>query len=164
MSETYQRSSEPLPGQPRRSALLQPLLSAAAGRRSTARRDLAGDRRAESIHADRLCRQRLREDGHLPDGYACRCSLYDSAVVSSFLETFGRNERDITCECERSNTPSIVQVLHINNGVTINERLQDRDSCVARALAGSVRLEAIIETPICAVLAASLRRMKSSVC
>ena len=61
--------------------------------------------------------------------------LYDSAVVSNFLDTFGRNERDITCECERSNTPSIVQVLHINNGTTINERLHDENSCVSRALA-----------------------------
>jgi hypothetical protein len=61
--------------------------------------------------------------------------LYDSAVVSNFLKTFGRNNRDITCECERSNTPSMVQVLHINNGVTINDRLRDEKSCVASALA-----------------------------
>jgi hypothetical protein len=60
--------------------------------------------------------------------------LRDSAVVSGFLATFGRNERDITCECERSNTPSMVQVLHINNGMTINERLRDKASCVSREL------------------------------
>jgi hypothetical protein len=60
--------------------------------------------------------------------------LADSAVVSTFLKAFGRNERDITCECGRSNTPSLVQVLHINNGETINERLQSPDSCVAAAL------------------------------
>jgi hypothetical protein len=60
--------------------------------------------------------------------------LRDSAVVSNFLKTFGRNERDITCECERSSTPSMVQVLHINNGVTINDRLAARESCVARAI------------------------------
>lgn len=60
--------------------------------------------------------------------------LADSAVVSNFLKTFGRNERDITCECERSNTPSIVQVLHINNGVTINDRLSADKSCVAKAM------------------------------
>ena len=60
--------------------------------------------------------------------------LQDSAVVSNFLKTFGRNERDITCECERSNTPSMVQVLHINNGVTINDRLRDKDSCIAQAM------------------------------
>lgn len=60
--------------------------------------------------------------------------LYDSAVVSNFLKTFGRNERDITCECERSNTPSMVQVLHISNGVTINDRLAKEESCVTKAL------------------------------
>ncbi|MCA9216559.1 MAG: DUF1553 domain-containing protein [Planctomycetales bacterium] len=60
--------------------------------------------------------------------------LHDSAVVSDFLETFGRNERDITCECERSNTPSMVQVLHISNGVTINERLRAKDSCISKIM------------------------------
>ena len=60
--------------------------------------------------------------------------LADSAVVSNFLKTFGRNDRDITCECERSNTPSIVQVLHINNGVTINDRLSSERSCIAKAI------------------------------
>ena len=60
--------------------------------------------------------------------------LHDSAVVSEFLKTFGRNERDITCECERSNTPSMIQVLHINNGVTINDRLNQEDSCIAKAM------------------------------
>jgi hypothetical protein len=49
--------------------------------------------------------------------------LYDSAVENYFLSTFGRNQRRITCECERSNEPSMVQVLHISNGNTINEKL-----------------------------------------
>jgi hypothetical protein len=72
--------------------------------------------------------------------------LYDSAVVSNFLTTFGRNERDITCECERSNTPSMVQVLHIHNGQTINERLRDSKSCVSHALAsGPLDFQTIIE-------------------
>ena len=31
--------------------------------------------------------------------------LRDSAVRSYFLNTFGRNQREITCECERSNQP-----------------------------------------------------------
>jgi len=61
--------------------------------------------------------------------------LYDSAVHSPFLKTFGRNERDITCECERTSVPSLVQVLHINNGDTINKSLRDEKSCVAKALA-----------------------------
>ena len=42
--------------------------------------------------------------------------LHDSAVTSYFLKTFGRNNRMITCECERSEEPSMVQVLHIAGG------------------------------------------------
>lgn len=71
--------------------------------------------------------------------------LYDSAIVSDFLSTFGRNERDITCECERSNTPSIVQVLHISNGTTINERLREQTSCVSRALGENPAWESVLE-------------------
>ncbi|MCH8043824.1 MAG: DUF1553 domain-containing protein [Planctomycetes bacterium] len=71
--------------------------------------------------------------------------LYDSAVVSQFLKTFGRNDRDITCECERSNTPSMIQVLHINNGSTINGRLKHKESCVAKALAAKTSDAALLE-------------------
>ncbi|HMP06265.1 MAG TPA: DUF1553 domain-containing protein, partial [Lacipirellulaceae bacterium] len=49
--------------------------------------------------------------------------LYDSAVQSWFLTSFGRNSRTITCECERSDDPSIVQVLHLTNGDTVNRKL-----------------------------------------
>ena len=49
--------------------------------------------------------------------------LHDSAVQSYFLQTFGRNQRRITCECERSDEPSLVQVLHLSNGETINPKL-----------------------------------------
>ncbi len=54
--------------------------------------------------------------------------LYDSAVSSYFLKTFGRNERAIACECERSNQPSMVQVLHLSNGVTVNDKLTKKES------------------------------------
>ncbi len=60
--------------------------------------------------------------------------LYDSAVVSQFLSTFGRNKRDIVCECERTNKPSMVQVLHLANGTTINEKLMSGSSCVSAAM------------------------------
>lgn len=58
--------------------------------------------------------------------------LYDSTVVNQFLKTFGRNQRRITCECERSDEPSIVQVLHINNGETLNPKLAQEGSHVDR--------------------------------
>jgi hypothetical protein len=50
--------------------------------------------------------------------------LYDSAVENYFLQAFGRNPRRIVCECERSDEPTIVQVLHISNGSTLNEKLR----------------------------------------
>ncbi len=49
--------------------------------------------------------------------------LYDSAVENYFLQTFGRNARRIVCECERSDEPTMVQVLHLSNGSTLNEKL-----------------------------------------
>jgi hypothetical protein len=64
--------------------------------------------------------------------------LYDSAVLSSFLSKFGRNNRDIVCECERTNKPSLVQVLHIANGSTINEKLKSNSSCVEIAISKPV--------------------------
>ncbi len=61
--------------------------------------------------------------------------LYDSAVDSYFLKTFGRNDREITCECERSEEPSMVQVLHIANGDTINSKLSAKENRLAALLA-----------------------------
>jgi hypothetical protein len=54
--------------------------------------------------------------------------LRDSKVVSYFLQTFGRPDRAITCDCERSNEPSMTQVLHIMNGDTINSKLENDKS------------------------------------
>jgi hypothetical protein len=56
--------------------------------------------------------------------------LYDSAVENYFLQTFGRNPRRIVCECERSDEPTIVQVMHISNGSTLNEKLAARGNRV----------------------------------
>jgi len=61
--------------------------------------------------------------------------LYDSAVDNYFLQAFGRNQRRIVCECERSNEPSMVQVLHISNGETINEKLKASGSHVEKLVA-----------------------------
>ena len=71
--------------------------------------------------------------------------LYDSAVVSYFLKTFGRNQRRITCECERSDEPSMVQVLHLSNGDTINKKLATKDCRVDQVLKPDVSTEQLIE-------------------
>jgi hypothetical protein len=64
--------------------------------------------------------------------------LYDSAVENYFLQTFGRNQRRIVCECERSDEPTIVQTLHLSNGSTLNEKLH----APGNRLAGLIRLRA----------------------
>lgn len=60
--------------------------------------------------------------------------LHDSAVESYFLQTFGRNQRRITCECERSDEPSMVQVLHLSNGNTLNDKLAAPENRLSRWL------------------------------
>lgn len=53
--------------------------------------------------------------------------LPDSSIDSYFLSTFGRPERIITCECERTDEPSVTQVLHLYNGDTLNQKLQSNE-------------------------------------
>ncbi|MCE9556691.1 MAG: DUF1553 domain-containing protein, partial [Planctomycetes bacterium] len=61
--------------------------------------------------------------------------LYDAAIVSPFLKTFGRNEREVACECARTNEPSIVQVLNLTNGGSINGKLADKKNKLTELLA-----------------------------
>ncbi|TWU05000.1 DUF1553 domain-containing protein [Stieleria varia] len=70
--------------------------------------------------------------------------LYDAAVNSYFLKTFGRNPREITCECERSDEPSMVQVLHLSNGETLNPKLANEQNTLNRWIADGASDEEII--------------------
>lgn len=81
--------------------------------------------------------------------------LYDSAVKSYFLKTFGRNERAITCECERSNQPSMIQVLHLTNGDTVNQRLASEKGVVERLLKERADDARIVEEACLATLSRS---------
>lgn len=71
--------------------------------------------------------------------------LHDSAVRSYFLNTFGRNQREITCECERSNQPSLVQTLHLSNGNTINEKLAAEEGRVSSLLREDATVPELID-------------------
>ena len=72
--------------------------------------------------------------------------LYDSAVKSYFLKTFGRNPREITCACERSSESSMVQTLHLSNGETLNPKLAEKDNLIQKAIEKGDSNEQIIET------------------
>ena len=71
--------------------------------------------------------------------------LPDSNVDSYFLKSFGRPVRLLTCECERTSTPSMVQVLHICNGNTLNQKLAAKGNRLDQLLAAKTPPEGIID-------------------
>ncbi|HBN75325.1 MAG TPA: S-layer protein [Planctomycetaceae bacterium] len=132
-SNAYQRSSEPLPGNrdeqrfysryyPRRmmAEVLHDAIVQVTG--VPTKFDFIGFPGADRQKTD-----------FYPEGTRA-VELFDSAVENYFLSTFGRNPRNIVCECERSAEPSTVQVLHLSNGETINKKLKDDKGRVAEVL------------------------------
>ncbi|MFI5461087.1 MAG: DUF1553 domain-containing protein [Isosphaerales bacterium] len=71
--------------------------------------------------------------------------LPDSKVDNTFLESFGRPARLVTCSCERSAEPSMAQALHLTNGITINEKLRSDQSVASRSIARNQADRAIVE-------------------
>src|SRR5581483_3789650 len=71
--------------------------------------------------------------------------LPDSNIDSYFLKSFGRPEREKTCECERTAEPNVSQVLHIANGDTINKKLEAKDNAIAKWLADKTPPGKIVE-------------------
>jgi hypothetical protein len=68
---------------------------------------------------------------HYPSGTRAM-QLPDSQLVSQFLDAFGRAERTVTCSCEVTREATVSQALHLNNGKSLNEKLRDKNSVVAR--------------------------------
>jgi hypothetical protein len=79
-----------------------------------------------------------------PEGWRA-IQLPDSNVDSYFLKSFGRPDREKTCECERSAEPSVTQVLHISNGDTLNKKLSAKGNRIDKLLADNASPERIIE-------------------
>lgn len=71
--------------------------------------------------------------------------LPDTRVFSYFLKTFGRPDREKTCECERSAEPNMAQVLHLANGDTLNQKLSATNSILTRWLDQKLAPEKLIE-------------------
>jgi hypothetical protein len=128
-SATYQRSGETLPGNDADSRYF----SRYYPRRMSA--EVLSDAITAATGVPDEYTELLLEDGSsqktdaYPKGKRA-LQLADSSVKSYFLKTFGRNQRAITCECERSNQPSIVQALHLSNGNTLNGKLASKDGVI----------------------------------
>jgi len=69
-----------------------------------------------------------------PDGFRA-LQLRDSQVRSYFLKAFGRPERNTTCACERTESASLAQVLHVSNGDTLDDKIRAKKNILSRLLA-----------------------------
>lgn len=79
-----------------------------------------------------------------PNGWRA-VQLPDSNVDSYFLKSFGRPERALTCECERTADPSMAQAMHIANGDTINQKLQAKGNVIEQFLADKTPQDKIVD-------------------
>jgi hypothetical protein len=141
-SETYQRSSRALPengGDKRFYSRYYP-------RRLMA--EVALDALSQVTGAPTAWTAATNEAGEpaavFPTGWRA-IQIPDSKVESYFLKAFGRADRVITCECERTGEPSMAQVLHIANGDTLNEKLRAAGNRIEQLLAAGVGDEALVE-------------------
>ncbi|HEV8000080.1 MAG TPA: DUF1549 and DUF1553 domain-containing protein [Planctomycetaceae bacterium] len=132
-------------------ALMRMILTAATYQRASA--TLAGNEGDERFYS-RFYPRRLKAEvlldalsqvtgtpttfkGH-PSGTRA-LELADSQADSYFLGVFGRPERLITCECERSNEPSMSQVLHLTNGDTLNAKIEASGNRIDHLMAADDR-------------------------
>jgi hypothetical protein len=135
LSETYARSAEPVA----ENADDRRWFARAYPRRLKA--EVLADAIADVTGVHDVYTEIALNDGStekLPKAYDAdtrALQLRDSAVKNAFLKTFGRNARDITCECERSNQPSLVQVLNLANGASLNDKLAAKAGRVTQILA-----------------------------
>jgi hypothetical protein len=143
LSETYQRSSRALPGN-------------GGDRRFYSRyypRRLMAEVALDAISQVTAVPTKFMEDARnenrkntleFPAGLRA-VQIPDTKTDSYFLKSFGRADRIITCECERTSMPSMAQALHLANGDTLNEKLRARGSRVEQLLAASLPDEKLIE-------------------
>lgn len=61
--------------------------------------------------------------------------LWDNRMPSYFLQVFGRPVRATVCSCERGDSPSIAQALHMMNAPEINAKLRSAKGVVSRLAA-----------------------------
>jgi hypothetical protein len=150
-SEAYQRSSEPLPG----NAADTRYYSRYYPRRlmaETLHDAIAQVTMVPTMFKTQDVSAQGAKDVSFPAGWRAM-QLPDAGTDSYFTRAFGRPNRDQTCECERTAEPSVTQALHVANGDTINKKLADAKSCVAKALAAKKAPEELIGDAFLATLA-----------
>lgn len=131
LSETYQRSSIPTPGNARDTKFHS----------HYAFKRLGAEQLLDAIAAATGVPEKF--NGY-PSGTRA-AQLPDSTVASYFLDLFGRPARNIPCECERTDEPNLGQILHLMNSKGINTRLSSSEGRIARLIAAKVSDTQLIE-------------------
>ena len=132
-SESYQRSSVPLPGNAEDSRFY----SRYYPRRLMA--EVLHDAVAQVAQVPTIFKTKdpyVNGDkgDQFPAGWRA-VQLPDVNTDSYFTRAFGRPLRDQTCSCERTVEPNVTQALHLANGDTINAKLHDASGVVAKTAA-----------------------------
>ncbi len=60
------------------------------------------------------------------------------AITSTFLKSFGKPDRLLTCECERSESTTLAQAFQMINGETVRRKLEFSSNRIGRRLAAGV--------------------------
>jgi len=78
--------------------------------------------------------------------------LPDPGLRSYFLTMFGRSERVTACACERSGEVTMPQLLHLQNGQTVVQKIRAADGRLAKLLKSGLSDDKIIEELFLATL------------
>src|SRR5258705_13999355 len=78
----------------------------------------------------------------LPRG-ARAVQIADSNASTYFLTTFGRATRETVCSCEVKTEPNLSQALHLLNGSTVSEKVQEGGVIKAMLKSGEKRDEIV---------------------
>ncbi len=74
-----------------------------------------------------------------------RATQFPGVKGGSFLKVFGKPERLLTCECERSESTTLAQAFQLINGQSVRDMLESGDNRLGRLLAKGDSDESILE-------------------
>jgi hypothetical protein len=78
--------------------------------------------------------------------------LADPPTNHYFLKIFGQPQREMACQCERSNESNLSQALQMINGPVVHNKLRDANGRIAKMIAAKKSDEEIITTLYLAAL------------
>jgi hypothetical protein len=130
-SQTYQRSSEATPQNGRDDVFFTHYLP----------KHLPAESLLDAIDFACGTHEKFPE---LPPGTRA-IQLPDPSVGSDFLDTFGRPQRLIACECERVSEPNLSQTLRMMNGELVNRKVSDGNGRIAKLIAAKKPDETILK-------------------